>query len=107
MSTKLIKLPQSSKAYWFSLKTFLNNKKLPLILPLYHQGNFTTNFKIRAEFFNALFASQCSLIKNGSKRSSYLNYTTDNRLLTVNFSIYHIVKILKSLDLIKLMAMTR
>ena len=80
MSAKLTKFYKSSKAL---LKTFLNNKKIPLILPLYHQGSFITNFKVKAELFNSFFASRCSLIKDGSKLPSYLNYNTDNRLSTV------------------------
>ena len=53
MSAKLTKFHKSSKAYWSLLKTFLNNKKIPLIPPLYHQGDFITNFKIKAELFNS------------------------------------------------------
>ena len=98
MSAKLTKFHKSSKAYWSLLKTFLNNKKIPLIPPLYHQGGFITNFKVKAELFNSFFASQCSLIKNDSKLSSYLNYKTDSRLSAVNFFIHAIAKILQNLD---------
>ena len=98
MLAKLTKFHKSSKAYWSLLKTFLNNKKIPLIPPLYHQGDFITNFKIKAELFNSFFASQCSLMKNDSKLCSHLNYKTDNRLSTVNFSIDDIAKILQNLD---------
>ena len=98
MSAKLTKFHKSSKAYWSLLKTFLNNKKIPLIPPLYHQGGFITNFKVKAELFNSFFASQCSLIKNDSKLPSYLNYNTDNRLSTVNLSIDDISKIIQNLD---------
>ena len=80
------------------LKTFLNNKKIPLIPPFYHQGDFVTNFKVKAELLNSFFASQCSLIKNDRKLPSYLNYKTENRLSTANFSIDDIAKILQNLD---------
>ena len=83
------------------LKTFLNNKKILLIPPLYHQGSFITNFKLKAELFNSFFASQCSWIKNDSKLPSYSNYNTDNRLSTVNISIDDIAKIIQNLDLNK------
>ena len=98
MATKLTKFHKSSKAYWSLLKTFLNNRKIPVIPPLYHEGDFVTNFKKKVELFNSFFASQCSLIKNDSKLPSHLNYKTDYRLLTVNFSIYDIAKILQNLD---------
>ena len=94
MSTKLTKFHESSKAYWSLLKTFLNNRKIRVIPPLYHEGDFVTNFFKKAELFN----SQCSLIKNDSKLPSHLNYKTDYRLLTVNFSIDDIAKILQNLD---------
>ena len=84
MSAKLTKFYKSWKVYWSLLKTFLNNKKIPLISPLHHQGDFITNFKIKAELFNSFFASQCSLIKNDSKLPSYFNYKTGNRLSAVN-----------------------
>ena len=107
LSAKLTKFHKSSKAYWSLTKTFLNNKKIPLITPLYHQGGFLTNFKVKTEFFNSFFASQCSLIKNDSKLLSYLNYKTDNRLSTVSFSIDGITKIVQNLALTKHMFMTR
>ena len=80
------------------LKTFLNNKKIPLILPLYHQDAVRTNFEIKAGLFNSFFASKCSLIKNDSKLSSHVSYKTENCLLTVNFSIDGIAKMLENLD---------
>ena len=43
-------------------------------------------------------ASQCSLIKNESKLPSHLHYQADNDLLTVNFSIDDIAKIIQNLD---------
>ena len=43
-------------------------------------------------------ASQCSYIKNDSILPSHLNYKTDNCLLTPNFSIDDIAKILQNLD---------
>ena len=64
---KLTKFHKSSKAYWSLLKTFLNIRKIPVIPPLCHEGNFVTNFKKKANLFNSFFASQCSLIKNDSK----------------------------------------
>ena len=36
---------------------FLNNKKIPLILPLYYDNRFITDFKEKVELF---FSKQCS-----------------------------------------------
>ena len=98
MSTKLTKFHKSLKAYRSFLKAFLNNKKVPLIPPLYHQGDFVTKFRKKTEIFNSFSARQCSLIKNDSKLPSHLNYKAENCSLTVNFSIDSIAKILQNVD---------
>ena len=63
MTNKLINTQKSSKAYWSLLNAFLNNKKIPLIPPLFHENRFLTDFKEKAELFNSFFAKQCSLIR--------------------------------------------
>ena len=50
------------KAYWSILKTFSNNKKIPCILPLFHENKFITDYKEKAELFNHFFQNQCSLL---------------------------------------------
>ena len=97
MPTKLTKFHKSSKTYSSLLKTFLNNKKVLLIPPLYHQDDFVTNFN-SAELFNSFFAGQCSLIKSNSKLPSHLHYKTEHHVLTVNFSIDDTAKILQNVD---------
>ena len=53
----------STKTYWSILKSFLNNKKIPCIPPLFHQNRYITKYKDKTELFNNFFANQCSLIK--------------------------------------------
>ena len=67
MTNKPINTQKSSKAYWSLLKGFLNNKKIPLTPPLFHENRFITDFKEKAELFNSFFAKQCSLIRNDSE----------------------------------------
>ena len=43
------------KAYWSILKTFLNNKKIHFIPPIYHNNNYITDFKEKVEIFNSFF----------------------------------------------------
>ena len=57
----------SPNTYWSILKTFLNNKKLPYISPIYHNNNHITDFKEKAQIFNDFFAKQCTLVENSSK----------------------------------------
>ena len=56
----------SPKPYWYILKTFLNNKKIPCILPLSRDDTFITNFKEKAEIFNNLFKIQYALMNTHS-----------------------------------------
>ena len=69
LTQKLATIEKSTKAYWVLLKMFLNNRKIPVIPPLFHNNKFVTDFKEKAELFNSFFAKQCSLIKNESKLS--------------------------------------
>ena len=69
------------------LKYFLNNKKVRVIPPLFHENEFATNFKKKAELFNSFFARQCSLIINNTKLPSRLYYFTKKPLSTIKFSI--------------------
>ena len=98
MTEKLSKVNKSSKAYWSLLKTFLNNKKIPVIPPLFHENKFVTNFKEKAELFNTFFAAQCSLIKNDSALPSVLQFKTDKKLSSLNFTSDDITKLILSLD---------
>ena len=76
-------IQKSNKAYWALLKIFLNNRKMPVIPPLFHNDKFVTGFKEKADLFNSLFAKQYSLIKNESKLLPQLNFLTDKRLSVV------------------------
>ena len=90
--------PLSGKTYWYLLKIFLNNKKIPLIPPLFHENRFITDFKEKVELFNYLSSNQCSLLKNCSKLPTNLRYVTDKRLRIINFTTDNIEKIIASLN---------
>ena len=98
MTNKLINTQKSSKAYWSLLKGFLNNKKVPLIPPLFHENRFITDFKEKAELFNSFFAKQCSLIRNDSELPTSLTFYTNNQLSTVSFSHENVGKIIQNLN---------
>ena len=53
---KLTHIQKNTKAYWASLKRFLNNKKVPLIPLPFHGNEYVTDFKSKAELFNSLIA---------------------------------------------------
>ena len=88
----------NKQVYWSLLKIFLNNKKIPIIPPLFYENRFITNFKEKAQLFNIFFSKQCSLIPNNSSLPADVNYITDKRLSTVTFSARDIGKIIQNLD---------
>ena len=45
-------------------KKILNNKKILLIPPLFHENRFIIDFKEKAELFNSFITNQYSLLKN-------------------------------------------
>ena len=88
----------SPKTYWSILKTFLNNKKIPCIPPLFHENKFITDFKEKAELFNHFFVNQCSLLSNNSVLPTNLPQLTSKFLDSIHFSSSDIIKIISRLD---------
>ena len=54
LANNLLNVQRNSKSYWYLIKTFLNNKKVPIIPPLFHENEFVTDFKKKTELFNPL-----------------------------------------------------
>ena len=98
LSDKLLDSKTSPKSYWSILKTFLNNKKIPCIPPLLHNGKSIIDFKEKAELFNDFFSKQCSLVNNNSKLPSVLTKKTCKSLSSVEFSTSDILKIIRNLN---------
>ena len=42
-------------------------KKIPCMPPIYHDNNYITDFKEKAQIFNNFFTKQCTLVENTSK----------------------------------------
>ena len=40
----------SAKTYWSILKALLNNKKIPCMPPLFHEGKYVTDFKRKPNY---------------------------------------------------------
>ena len=98
LASKLANPATSSKTYWPILKTFLINKKVPCIPPLFHENKFITNFKDKAELFNTFFANQCILSNTSSALPNNLAKLTSKSLDTVNFSTDEVSKTMNNLD---------
>ena len=63
MVSKLTNVQINSKTYWSLLNRFLNNKKIPLIPPLFHENKFEIDFKKKAKLFNSFFCKTMLLNK--------------------------------------------
>ena len=68
------------KTYWSILKTFYNDKKIPLIPALLIKDKFVTDIKTKADIFNNFFAEQCTPLQNDSKLPPNLMFLTQSRL---------------------------
>ena len=98
LSSRLANPLTSPKTYWYILKIFLNNKKIPFITPLFHENKFVTDFKEKAELFNHFFVNQCSLLSNNSVLPTNLPQLTNKCLDSIHFSSSDIAKIISHLD---------
>ena len=79
LSSKFDSPDTAPKTYWSIINRFLNNKKIPIILPVVFEGKLLSDFEKKAELFDNYFASQWSLVKNPSILPN-LEYQTDERL---------------------------
>ena len=88
----------SPKSYWSILKTFLNNKQIPVIPQIFHDNKFITYFKQKAEIFNSHFSKQCTPLINNSKIPSECPRKSNESLSSITFEINDFEKIIKNLD---------
>ena len=83
ISQKLKSTSINTECYWSLLKTFLNNKKIPCVPPLYHDDKFVCDFKEKSKIFNNYFAQQWSMINNNSTVPERILYRRDASLAKV------------------------
>ena len=101
VAKKLLDPSTNPKTYWSILKTFLNNKKILVIPPSFHDNKFITDFKQKAEIFNSHYSKQCTPFINNSKIPSECPRKSNESLSSITFEINYIEKIIKNLDLNK------
>ena len=82
LTSELLKV-QRSKQHSPIFKTFLNNNKISIILPLFYENEFVPDFKKKAGLFDSTFAEQCSLLTT-------VNYPPDSKLrsITLRKNVY-------------------
>ena len=88
----------STKPYWSILETDLNNKKVPWISPIYHNNNYITDFKEKAQIFNNFFSKQRTLVENTSNIPIDSSKRTNNLPSTISFTKDDMANIIKNLN---------
>ena len=89
---KLLDPSTSPKTYWSILKTFLNNKKIPVIPPIFHDNKHITDFKQKGDIFNSHFSKQCLPLTNNKKIPSARSRKSNESLSSITFEINDIEK---------------
>ena len=87
--------------YWSILKTFYNDKKIPLIPPLWIDKKIVTDIITKANVFNKFFTEQCNPLKNGTVLPSSQEFLTQEKLCSLDFSNNEILKLIRSLNVHK------
>ena len=64
IASKLNNRKASAKAYWSVLTPIYNGKKIQVIPPLLLNNELISDFKMKANHFNSLLASHCTLLNN-------------------------------------------
>ena len=91
----------NAKTYWYILKTFFNDRKIPIIPPLLTDGKILSDFKEKANKFRDFFSRQCTPFNNGSKFPGRPYFITNERLSSVVFDDHDIIKIIRALNINK------
>ena len=84
------------KTYWSILKTFYNDKKIPLIPPLLVDDKFVTDIQMKANIFNKFFAEQCTPLNNNSSLPVNQIFSTQSNLMSLDFNENELLKNNKS-----------
>ena len=100
ISRKLNDPSTTPKSYWAILNWVLKNKKIPRILPIFHNDKVISDFNEKTNLFNSFFASYCTLVSNSSVLPN-ISFHKNTRLNSFSITKKDILAIIKSLDLNK------
>ena len=90
-----------AKTYWSILKTFSDEKKIPLISLLVVDDKFATDIKTKACIFNKVFTEQYTTLENNSILPVKQIFLTQSRLNSLDFNEDKILKIIRVLNIYK------
>ena len=90
-----------AKTYWSILKSFYNDRKVPLIPPLLIDDKFVTDIQTKTNIFNKLFADQFQPLKNASDLPTNQIFLTQSRLVSLDFNEEELLQIIRALNINK------
>ena len=91
----------TTKTSWPTLKTFYNGKRVPIIPALLINEKLISDFEVKANHFNNVFASQCTYLDNSSKISESQTYITNTKPSSIKLENKDIVSIIRLLSVSK------
>ena len=94
---KLNDLLTSPKTYWSILKRFLNNRKIPALLPVLVNVDIITNFPEKPNLFHKICADQCTPLNNLNKLP-LLYLKTDKKMCNLSINKNDASVIIRNLD---------
>ena len=101
LEKKLTNLLLLAKTYWSIIKTFYNEKNVPLVPPLLIDNMFVTDIQTKANFSNKFFTEQCTPLKKSSVLPLNQMFLTQFRLNSLDFNECKYLKIIRALNIHK------
>ena len=98
LQNKLNDLIDTAKRQYYTRISRKHDKKIPCIPPLFHDNKFITDFKEKAELFNAFFFESVFNDSIDSKLPSNLVYHAIKKLSDIVFNREDIGKVISGLD---------
>ena len=90
-----------AKTYWSILKSFYNDRNVPLILPLLIDDKFVTDMQTKTNIFNKFFANHCQPLNNASDLPTNLIFLTQSRLGSLDFTEGQLLQIIRAQNINK------
>ena len=82
----------------FFILSFVNNRKIPFIPPLFQENHSITGFQGNGMFSKSFFSQLCSLMSNSREGPSSTNFYANKRRYTIPFSNDDLGKIIQTLN---------
>ena len=90
-----------AKTYWSILKSFYNNRNVPLIPPLLIDHKFVTDIQTKTNIFNNSFADQCQSLNNASDLPTNQIFLIQSRPGSLDFSEGELLQKIRALNINK------